>query len=59
MDHLTHLRLMRASTMLRVTRQKVDEIAQQVGYASMYSFSTAFRRWSGLAPTHFRILRKV
>lgn len=54
MDHLTHLRLRRAATLLRATPAKLDEIAQHVGYASPYSFSTAFRRWSGLPPARFR-----
>lgn len=54
MDHLTHLRLRRAATLLRATPAKLDEVAQLVGYASPYSFSTAFRRWSGLPPARFR-----
>ncbi len=52
--HLTHLRLRRASTMLRNTPEKLDEIAARVGYGSVYSFSTAFRRWSGTPPARFR-----
>ncbi|MFT3828598.1 MAG: helix-turn-helix domain-containing protein [Opitutaceae bacterium] len=54
LSHLTHLRLRRASTMLRNTPEKLEEIALRVGYGSMYSFSTAFRRWSGLPPARFR-----
>lgn len=54
MAHLTHLRLRRAATMLRSTPEKIDEIARSVGYASMYTFSVAFRRWSGLPPSRFR-----
>ncbi len=54
MDHLTQLRLRRASTLLRSTGHKVDLIAQSVGYASMYSFSVAFKRWCGVAPREFR-----
>lgn len=52
--HLTHLRLRRASTMLRATPEKLEEIARRVGYASVYSFSTAFRRWCGKPPARFR-----
>lgn len=54
MDHLTHLRLRRAGTMLRSSPEKMEEIAHQVGYGSVYSFSTAFRRWSGMPPARFR-----
>lgn len=54
MQHLTHLRLRRAETMLRSTPEKVDDIARRVGYASMYSFSVAFRRRCGMPPSQFR-----
>lgn len=54
LGHLTHLRLRRASTMLRATPEKLEEIAARVGYGSVYSFSTAFRRWAGMPPARFR-----
>jgi len=54
MDHVTQLRMRRASTMLRSSSAKLDEIAHQVGYASVYSFSVAFARWSGVPPGRFR-----
>jgi len=54
MDHLTHLRLRRAGTMLRSSPEKMEEIAHQAGYESVYSFSAAFRRWSGIPPARFR-----
>lgn len=54
MDHVTRLRLRRAATMLRSSPEKLDAIAHQVGYASVYSFSAAFRRWSGTPPARFR-----
>lgn len=53
-DHLTHLRLRRAATLLRSSPDKLEEIALKVGYGSVYSFSTAFRRWSRVPPAHFR-----
>ncbi len=53
-EHLTHLRLRRAGSLLRSTPRKLEDIAQQVGYGSVYSFSTAFRRWSGKPPAQFR-----
>lgn len=54
MDHLTHLRLRRAGLLLRSTPDKIEEIAYQAGYGSVYSFSTAFRRWSGVPPARYR-----
>lgn len=53
-DHLTHLRMRRASTMLRSSSAKLEEVALQVGYGSVYSFSVAFSRWSGVPPGRFR-----
>lgn len=53
-DHLTHLRMRRASTMLRSSPAKLEEVAATVGYGSVYSFSVAFRRWSGVPPGRFR-----
>jgi AraC-like DNA-binding protein len=54
MDHLTHLRLRRAGTLLRASPEKIEEVAHKAGYASVYSFSAAFRRWSGVPPARFR-----
>ncbi len=53
-NHLTHLRLRRAGSMLRSTTQTLESIAHRVGYSSAYSFSAAFRRWSGVPPARFR-----
>jgi AraC-like DNA-binding protein len=53
-DHLTHLRMRRASTMLRSSFAKMEDVASQVGYGSVYSFSVAFSRWSGVSPGRFR-----
>ncbi|HET7538023.1 MAG TPA: AraC family transcriptional regulator [Candidatus Didemnitutus sp.] len=54
MDHLTHLRCRKAGWLLRFSPEKVENIAQHVGYGSVYSFSTAFRRWSGRPPARYR-----
>jgi AraC-like DNA-binding protein len=40
--------------MLRSSPEKMEEIAHQAGYESVYPFSTAFRRWSGIPPARFR-----
>jgi len=53
-EHLTQLRMRRAGTMLRSSSVKLDEIAQQVGYASVYSFSAAFSRCHGVSPGRYR-----
>jgi len=54
MRHLTRIRMRRAGTMLRSSPERIGEIAERVGYASVYSFSAAFHRWSGTPPARFR-----
>jgi AraC family transcriptional regulator len=52
--YLVRLRLQRASTMLRDTRQTILQVAEACGYRSQGHFSGAFRRQYGLSPTEFR-----
>lgn len=54
MDHVTHLRMRRATILLRSSPVKLEEIAAQTGYSSVYAFSVAFKRWSGVPPGRFR-----
>jgi len=54
MAHLTEMRMQRASTLLRSTPRTIEDIALSVGFGSVYSFSTAFKRWAGLPPSHYR-----
>lgn len=53
-QRLVHLRLKRASALLQSTPDKLDSIAQRVGYSNAFAFSSAFKRWSGLSPAAFR-----
>lgn len=55
MAHLTHLRLQRAGTLLRSTPAKIEDIAVRVGFAGVYSFSAAFKRWSSVPPSEYRL----
>ncbi|MBC2606095.1 helix-turn-helix transcriptional regulator [Pelagicoccus albus] len=50
MRHLTKLRMSRASVMLKSSTMSIEEIASKVGYASVYSFSAAFKRQTGYSP---------
>jgi len=52
--HLRRLRLERASGLLRLTPNRVSEIAEQCGFNSIYSFSRAFRAAFGLPPVAYR-----
>ena len=52
--HLRRLRLERACGLLRLGPQRVSEIAEQCGFASIYSFSRAFRMTYGVPPLVYR-----
>ena len=54
MQHLTHLRLQRASHLLSTTDDKVEVIARAVGFASAFTFSNTFLKWTGRRPSEFR-----
>jgi len=43
-----------ASRLLTESTHSIDVIADQVGYASAFSFSAAFKRVVGIAPSQFR-----
>jgi AraC-like DNA-binding protein len=54
MDRVRSLRMTRAATLLRRTQDKVDHLAQELGYASVYSFSAAFKAVFGVSPSKYR-----
>src|SRR5262245_55019007 len=51
---LTRLRLERAKQLLTLSGRSVTEICFDVGFSSLGSFSTLFRRQVGLSPAEFR-----
>lgn len=53
-EFLTRLRLERAKDLLTVTGRPVTDICFDVGFTSLGSFSTLFRRQVGLSPAEFR-----
>ena len=53
-DFLTRIRIERAKTLLTVTSRPVTEICFDVGFSSLGSFSTLFRREVGMSPADFR-----
>ena len=54
MNHLTHLRIQQAIRLISESNEKMSVIAGQVGFASGNSFSSAFKKCTGHAPSHFR-----
>jgi transcriptional regulator GlxA family with amidase domain len=53
-SYLTRLRLQRAKDLLTISARPVTEICFDVGFTSLGSFSTLFRRQVGLSPAEFR-----
>jgi AraC-like DNA-binding protein len=54
MAYVTDLRLSRGARILRETDAPLAAVARQVGYASEFSFASAFRREFGVAPGRYR-----
>ncbi|MEX0669389.1 MAG: AraC family transcriptional regulator [Pirellulales bacterium] len=54
MQHLTSLRIERAQHLLTATQDKVESIAQQLGFKDASVFSRAFKRWVGRSPKSYR-----
>jgi transcriptional regulator GlxA family with amidase domain len=53
-EFLTRLRLERAKELLTISNRPVTDICFDVGFTSLGSFSTLFRRHVGLSPAEFR-----
>lgn len=56
MHHVAQLRMQRAAVLLRFTDDTIEAIAHAVGYENPYAFSTAFKRFSGVPPSQYRML---
>lgn len=54
MQHLTSLRMDQARRLLETTRDKLEVIAGEVGYANAGIFCRVFKRWVGVAPGSYR-----
>jgi len=54
LHYLTTLRMQRAMELLSSTDQKLEQVAQAVGYQDPFSFSKVFKKQVGLPPRDFR-----
>ena len=54
MDHAACLRIQRACALLHGPEMKLQTIAEIVGYANAFSLSIAFKRLTGVSPSHYR-----
>jgi AraC family transcriptional regulator, regulatory protein of adaptative response / methylphosphotriester-DNA alkyltransferase methyltransferase len=57
-EHLTAVRMERASEMLSGRGPTVREVAHRVGYRQPAQFAKAFRRHHGVSPSTFRSRRR-
>jgi AraC-like DNA-binding protein len=54
MQHLAFIRIQRAKQMLESTDEKMEAVAQDVGYENGLAFSRAFKRVVGMSPSEYR-----
>ncbi len=57
-DYITKLRMERAAHLVVHTKLSVNEIADEVGFASGKYFSSVFKQYTGLTPTQYREQKK-
>ena len=55
-QHVAWLRLQRAAHLLATTEHKVETVARMVGYQSLFTFSSRFKRFAGYRPSTYRRL---
>lgn len=53
-QHVTSLRVQQAVHLLTTTNEKVESIAREVGYQSLFTFSHTFKRITGSRPSEYR-----
>jgi len=53
-QQLTYLRIHRAVSLLTTSDDKIETIAREVGYDNPFTFSNAFKRWTGRRPSDFQ-----
>lgn len=53
-SYVNRIRLERAAQLLQTSQKTLEQIAEIVGYSTPFSFSKAFKKHFGVAPTTFR-----
>ena len=56
-EYLTHLRIQKATQLLRNTSEPISEIAYWCGFSDSNYFSTVFKKETGLSPIKYRMLQ--
>jgi len=58
MDYFIHLKLQKACLLLYTDDMKVKDIAQVMGYDDLFFFSRLFKKYQGMSPDQYRVLRR-
>lgn len=53
-QQITYLRMREAVSLLATSDDKVETVARAVGYENPFTFSNAFKRWTGKRPSDFQ-----
>lgn len=56
-DCIHEVRLEHAKLLLEKTDKPVAQIAEEVGYNSLHNFSRVFKRYEGITPTDYRLIK--
>jgi transcriptional regulator GlxA family with amidase domain len=54
-QHLAFMRIQRAKELLETSDEKMESVAQGVGYENGLAFSRAFKRIVGMSPSEYRM----
>lgn len=58
MQFFTYLRMQHACQLLEYTKQRIQEVADEVGYEDPYHFSRVFKQYIGVSPRAYRTQEK-
>ncbi|PHV69665.1 hypothetical protein CS063_14680 [Sporanaerobium hydrogeniformans] len=56
-DYLTDVRMKKAMQLLKTTDKRTYEIAYEIGFSNPHYFSISFKKYSGMSPSDFRLIR--
>ncbi|MGH7957468.1 MAG: helix-turn-helix transcriptional regulator [Opitutaceae bacterium] len=56
---LTYLRVQHAAHLIATSEEKIEFIANSVGYLNPFAFSNTFKRMTGIRPTDYRARKRA
>ena len=58
LDLINNARIEKAKVLLRETSMYIKEIAEDVGYNNVQSFTRFFKKYEGITPSEFREIKE-